>query len=122
MTCIRPALFLATVPKLFGFAPSLGSEAEEETDTMYCPFWSPPETSTDVALNATLSASDKPQRDSESSYTSAAPFAAAINTKSHEIYEWSVSYISDTGIEKVETFVTSSTVPVADRYYTFCRH
>lgn len=49
----------------------------------------------------------------------AAPFAAAINAKSHEIYEWSVSYISDTGIEKVETFVTSSTVPVADRYYTF---
>lgn len=49
----------------------------------------------------------------------AAPFAAVINAKSHEIYEWSVSYISDMGIEQVETFVTSSTVPVADRYYTF---
>ena len=48
-----------------------------------------------------------------------APFAAAINSRTHEIYEWNVSYISDQGIEEVETFVTSSTVPVADRYYTF---
>ena len=49
----------------------------------------------------------------------AAPFAAAINAKSTEEYRWSVLYIDDNGSEAKETFVTSSNVPVADRYYTF---
>ena len=48
-----------------------------------------------------------------------APFAAAINSKSHEIYHWSITYIDEEGFDKTETLTTSSTIPVADRYYTF---
>lgn len=49
----------------------------------------------------------------------AAPLAAAINSKTLEVYQWSIVYVDDEGHDKVETFMTSSTVPVADRYYTF---
>jgi len=49
----------------------------------------------------------------------AAPFAAAINARQNEEYLWTVRYIDENGIEQKETFRTSSSVPVADRYYTF---
>ena len=48
-----------------------------------------------------------------------APFAAAINAKGIEHYTWGVSYLDDYGIERKIGFQTSSTVPVADRFYTF---
>ena len=48
-----------------------------------------------------------------------APFAAAINAKGIEYYTWGVSYLDDYGIERKIGFQTSSTVPVADRFYTF---
>ena len=48
-----------------------------------------------------------------------APFAAAINAKGIEHYTWGVSYLDDYGIERKIGFQTSSTIPVADRFYTF---
>lgn len=48
-----------------------------------------------------------------------APFSATINAKSTEEYLWRILYIGEDGLEIAATFRTESTVPVADRYYTF---